>query len=84
MCRNPSEIWLDQCTTARWALAGLPAKKMLLFNSVPLISKFRNPSEISLDQYTTARWALAGLPAKKMLLFNSMPPISKCRNPYVT
>ncbi len=60
---------------------GLPAKKMLLFNSMPPISKCRNPSEISLDQYTTARWALVGLPAKKMLLFNSMPLISKCRNP---
>jgi hypothetical protein len=36
-----SEISLDQYTTARWALAGLPTKKMLLFNSVPLISKFK-------------------------------------------
>jgi hypothetical protein len=36
-----SEISLDQYTTARWALAGLPAKKMLLSNSVPLISKLK-------------------------------------------
>jgi hypothetical protein len=40
-----SAISLDQYTTARWALAGLPAKKMLLSNSMPQISKCRNPNK---------------------------------------